>query len=124
MLAALGPFVFEAASFPFAELSRRTDWRHGKADRFGARAAAQFLGPGEDRLQLPGCLMPEVAGSFAAIDTLRAMADAGEAYPFVDGTGRVWGEYVIVGMDETRRHMLVDGTPRAVDFTLDLDRVA
>lgn len=123
MLASLGLFVFDLASFPFAEMSHRTDWRQAKTERIGARAASQYLGPGDESVSLAGAIVPEVAGSYGAIATLKKMADQGEAWPLVDGSGTVWGNFRIVGMDARRRHMLVDGTPRLVDFTLDLDRV-
>ncbi len=122
-LAALGLFVFEFATWPFDQLSRRTDWTHASTPRVGARDASQFVGPGEERLTIAGALVPEAAGSFASIDTLRRMAAEGEEYQFVLGTGEVWGSYVITGMDETRRYLTDDGTPRMIDFTLDLRRV-
>ena len=123
MLAALGLFVFEAATFPFAELAARADWRHASAPRVGARDASQYIGPGEETISLPGALLPEAGASFGAIATLRAMAEEGEAWPFIDGGGTVWGSYIIVSMDQRRRAMLVDGTPRVIDFTLELRRV-
>ncbi len=123
MLAALGLFVFDLTSFPFADLTRRTDWRQAKAERIGARSASQYLGPGDEGVTLAGAIVPEVAGSYGAITTLRQMADQGEAWPLVDGNGTIWGNYRITGMDERRRHLLVDGTPRMIDFTLDLDRI-
>lgn len=124
MLAALGLFVFETATFPFADLGRRTDWRHARAPRIGARDASQFVGPGDDSVSIGGVLLPEAGARYGSIDTLRQMADEGEALPFVDGSGRVWGSFVIVSMDERRRFLLIDGTPRAIDFSLELQRVA
>lgn len=123
-LAALGLFIFEFATWPFEELSRRSDWGHAAAARVGARDALQFTGPGDETISIQGKLAPEVAGSFASIDTLRAMADEGDEYQFVLGTGEVWGGFVIVGIDERRKAMLADGTPRLIDFTLDLKRVS
>ena len=124
MLAALGEFIFGLATFPFADLSRRSDWRHARTPRLGARDATQFLGPGDETLQLSGVLVPGVGGSYTAIATLRRMADAGEEYPFVDGAGNVWGNFRITGLDERRKYLLVDGTPMMIDFAIDLDRVS
>jgi phage protein U len=124
MLAALGLFVFELASLPYDELQRRTEWRHPRAPRVGARDASQFVGPGDERLSLAGVLLPEVAGSFAALRTLREMADEGEAWPFVTGTGEIFGQFVLISLDERRRYMMVDGVARMVDFSIELDRVA
>ena len=54
MLAALGMFIFDTDTTLFDELSRRRSWRHGRTERFGARAASQYLGPGEDQVTLSG----------------------------------------------------------------------
>lgn len=123
-LAALGLFIFEFATWPFDELSRRSDWGHASAARVGARDALQFTGPGDETVSIAGKLAPEAAGSFSAITTLRAMADEGDEYQLVLGTGDVWGGFVIVGLDERRKFLLVDGTPRLIDFTMDLKRAS
>lgn len=123
-LASLGLFVFEFATWPFEDLKRRTDWTFANNPRVGARDAHQFVGQGQEQVQIAGRLCPEAAGSFSAIGTLRAMADTGEEHQLVLGTGEIWGSFVIVGMDEGRKHLMDDGTPRLIDFTLDLLRVA
>ena len=123
MLAALGLFVFDMATFPFSDLSRRSAWNHARSARVGARDASQYVGPGDDQVSISGMICPEAAGSYGAIDTLRAMADEGEAWPFVDGTGVVWGNYIITSLDERRASLLVDGVPRKIDFAIELIRV-
>jgi phage protein U len=121
-LAALGLFVFELATFLPSSIKRDSQWIHAAADRVGARPSSQFVGPGAEALSIAGAIVPEAAGSYGAIDTLRKMADEGEAWAFVDGAGKVWGNYVIAHLGEDRRHMMDDGTPRMIDFTIDLDR--
>ncbi|MES2339579.1 MAG: phage tail protein [Pseudomonadota bacterium] len=123
MLAALGLFVFDITSLPFGELTHKREWKHEAAPRVGARDGSQFVGPGEDSVSLSGALVPGVVGRFAALDTLVDMADRGDTYQFVDGTGRVWGGYVILLLDTRRKHLMIDGVPRWVDFTIDLRRV-
>jgi phage protein U len=122
-LMSLGLFVFELATLPFSEMQRRSDWRHARNDRVGARAAAQYVGPGEDNITLSGVLMPEAAGTLDSIETLRAMADNGDAYPLIDGLGRIVGQYVITALDERKTHFLDNGVARKTDFALDLARV-
>lgn len=123
MLAALGLFVFELATIPFGEVQRRRDWRHEPVKLVGARDQSQFVGPGDDLITLSGILVPGVAGSFAAIDTLVDMAGAGENYTFVDGAGRVWGEYAILALDTRSKYLMIDGVARMIDFALDLRRI-
>ncbi|EGD58376.1 Phage P2 GpU protein [Novosphingobium nitrogenifigens DSM 19370] len=123
MFAALGLFVFTADSLLFDELQRARGWRHGSTDRFGARAASQFLGPGEDTITLPGKVVPELAGRYSSLDRLAAMADTGEGYILMNGAGTIFGTYVITRLDETHRALIDTGVARAVDFTIELKRV-
>ena len=123
MLAALGLFVFETASLPFGEFTRREDWRHVRSPRIGERDAVQFVGPGEDRVTIAGCLIPGYAGRHSAIETLRDMAASGEPQALLDGTGAVWGSYTIDSLDRRGSYLTIDGVPRKVDFTLELSRV-
>lgn len=121
-LAALGLFVFELATFLPSKIDRDRQWSHPANPRVGARDALQFTGVGPDTLSVAGAIVPEAAGSYGSIDTLVKMADEGEAWAFVDGAGKVWGNYVITGMREARVHLMDDGTPRMIDFSIDLMR--
>lgn len=121
-LMTLGMFLFGMDQMAYSEMQRRKTWRHEKSERFMARAASQFVGPGDDTITLPGTLVPEAAGTFSAIETLIAMADTGDDYPLVDGLGRVLGHYRIVSIDQTHRAIMAGGIPRVIDFSIELDR--
>jgi len=122
-LLTLGMFLFGIDAMAYSELSRRTSWRHATSERFMARPASQYLGPGEDNITLAGRLMPEVSGQFVAIDIVKAMADTGDDYPLVDGLGRVLGHFRIVRIEENQIGIMGGGLPRGVDFVIDLERV-
>lgn len=121
-LLTLGLFVFAMDSLPFNELQRRTDWRHAKADRHGLRPAAQFIGPGEDKVTVTGTLVPEIAGSYSSIERLREMAASGDAWPLVDGAGNQLGLFRIMAVDERQTAHVPGGLARKIDFAIDLDR--
>lgn len=123
MMAALGMFVFELATLAFDELQRRSDWHHPAAERAGARAASQYTGPGSDRIILPGSVYLEIADGRVSLDQLRQTADTGEAQALVDGSGTVWGSFTIISLDERHTAFLPDGTPRRIDFSIELMRV-
>jgi phage protein U len=123
MLAALGMFVFDTDTALFDALQRQRDWRHQRTDRFGTRAASQFVGPGEDRVTLTGALIPELAGTYSAMETIAAMADEGEAYPLSDGTGTILGTFTIERLSEQKANLIDDGRARRNDFTIELSRV-
>lgn len=123
MMMSLGQFVFSLPTLAYQKLQRATEWRHAKNPRVGARAASQFVGPGDDNITLDGVLMPEVAGKYSSLDTLRDMADQGAAWSMVDGNGVVYGAWVIVRLNETGTLFFKDGTPRRKEFTIELLRV-
>ncbi|WP_435605880.1 phage tail protein [Pseudomonas knackmussii] len=124
MMMALGMFVFSLSTAAYQELQQQTEWRHPTTSRIGAQPARQFLGRGEDSITLPGVLLPELAGTLLSLDALRAMANTGKAWPLVEGNGRIRGLWVIERMSETRTLFFSDGTPRRIEFSLELSRTA
>lgn len=123
-LAAIGMFAFTTDSALFDAMDRDREWRHERTERFDAIAASQFVGPGADRLTISGKLVPEVLGRHGAIETLAEMAETGDAYPFMDGLGRVLGHYTIDRIGERFANLTEDGAARVNDFTIELTRVA
>ncbi|AZE54035.1 Phage tail protein [Pseudomonas synxantha] len=122
MMLSLGMFVFSLSTLAYQELQRQTNWRHASNSRVGAPPALQFVGRGDDTITLPGIILPELAGSVLSLDALRLMANTGKAWPMVEGTGRIYGLWVIESLSETKTVFFRDGTPRRVEFTLTLKR--
>lgn len=123
MMMTLGTFVFSLPSLAYQQLQRQMAWRHASSERINARPANQFLGPGEETIELSGIVAPEITGRPASLDTLRQMADDGEHMPLVEGTGKVLGSYVILAVNTTHTLLFADGAARRIDFTLSLRRV-
>lgn len=123
MMMTLGMFVFGMPTLAYQEFQRETAWRHSSTSRIGSRPARQFLGPGDDLITLPGVLLPELAGKTLSLDALRIMADTGKAWPLIEGTGRIYGIYVIESMSETKTLFFKDGAARRIEFSLKLARV-
>lgn len=123
MLLALGLFAFGIPTLAHDELQRRSSWRHATSPRIGARDATQFVGAGEETIAIAGTAYAELSDGRASLDELRAMANSGDAWPLVDGAGRVFGAYVIQTIDEGQSVLLADGTPLKIDFTINLLRV-
>lgn len=122
-LLSLGMFVFGMDTLAYDELSRRVSWRHPQSDRFMARAASQFAGPGEDSITIGALLVPEIAGSYSSLATLEGMADTGDSWQLLDGLGRVLGSYRIDSLEEAHRDVMAGGIPRAKAVTIELSRV-
>ena len=122
MMLSLGMFVFSLSTLAYQELQRQTNWRHASNSRVGAPPALQFVGRGDDTITLPGIILPELAGSVLSLDALRLMANTGKAWPMVEGTGRIYGLWVIESLSETKTVFFRDGTPRRIEFTISLKR--
>lgn len=123
MMMALGMFVFGMHTVAYQELQRQTAWRHASTSRIGTNPARQFLGKGDDTITLPGVLVSGLTGTQISLDALRYMADSGNAWPLIEGTGRIYGLWVIESMQETRTYFFKDGAARRIEFSLTLQRI-
>lgn len=121
-LMTLGMFLFSMDSATYQSLQRSRNWRHETSERFGARPAAQFTGPGDDHVTLSGLLVAEIGHRYSSIETLAEMAGAGETYPLIDGLGRIFGHYRIVTIEEEHLSILAGGVPRHIGFRIELER--
>lgn len=119
----LGQFLFKTSTLAFQEIQRQRAWNYAdNAIAFG-RAKKQFMGAGEDAVTLPGLIYEEYGlGSRFALDEVASMADTGQGFVLMDGSGYLYGVYVINSIDETKSILLDNGVPRKVDYTLKLSR--
>lgn len=122
-LMAFGMFVFGLETAAYQDFQRQTEWRHGSTSRIGTNPARQYLGRGDETITLQGVLLPALAGTVLSLDTLRTMADTGKAYPLIEGTGRIYGVWVIDSLTEGRTIFFSDGAARRIEFSLSLKRI-
>lgn len=122
MMMIFGTYVFSLSTAAYQQMQRQMDWRHVSSARVGARPARQYVGQGDDSITLQGTISAELTGDPDTLDDLRALADEGKPQALVEGTGRVYGGYVLVSLIETRRELHSDGTPRLIDFQMQLER--
>ena len=118
----LGGYTFSIDSAAYQTLSRTTEYRWRAQPRVGRLPAHQFIGPGEETLSLEGVIYPHFKGGLGQLDAMRAEAGKGEPLMLVDGTGRIWQQWVISGVEETHKILFEDGTPRQMEFRLQLSR--
>lgn len=123
MMMSLGMFVFGMHTLAYQELQRSTAWRHASNARVGTNPARQFVGRGDDTITLPGVLVSGLTGKQASLDDLRDMADTGKAWPLIEGTGRIYGLWVIENISEGRAYFFKDGAARRIEFVISLQRI-
>lgn len=122
MLMSLGLFVFTLKSVPFQKIDRQTRERWAKSERFGAPAATQHIGPGDDTITLSGVLLPQLTGGPVHLETLRTMKSGGKAWILAQGDGRILGMWYIEAINETQTHFTTTGKAKKIEFTLILQR--
>lgn len=123
MMLTLGLFVFQLNTLPYQSFQRQVSWRHPTNSRVGTSPASQFVGRDNDKVSLDGVLLPELTGGTVSLALLEAMADQGKAWPLIEGTGMIYGMFVVESLNTTRTVFFKDGAARKIDFTLALKRV-
>lgn len=123
-LAILGMFVFRAKTIPFQSYDRSQSWKHPHQNTVGGMPPSQFTGSNPEEITLSCELRPEITGDYQDIQDLRDMADTGKPYPFILGTGRVLGSYVITDIQENSSQLNHDGSARAIVFSMTLKKVS
>jgi phage protein U len=119
----LGLFVFQLQTVPYQSLQRDVDYRWPVNNRVGLRPLPQFLGVNEEKITLSGVLMPEITGGRLSLMALNLMADEGKAWPLLEGSGTIYGMFVVNSVSETHTEFFSNGAPRKIEFTLTLTRV-
>jgi phage protein U len=119
----LGLFVFQLQTVPYQSLQRDVDYRWPVNNRVGLRPLPQFLGVNEEKITLSGVLMPEITGGRLSLMALNLMADEGKAWPLLEGSGTIYGMFVVNSVSETHTEFFSHGAPRKIEFTLTLTRV-
>jgi phage protein U len=120
---ALGDYRFSIPTAAYQDLERTNEWRWATVDRIGVTPAKQFMGPGEDAITMSGIIYPGMVASRQGLEQvprMRAEAALGLPRLLVDGSGRVWGEYVITNLREGQKTFFSDGAPRAIEFSISL----
>jgi phage protein U len=124
MLMVFGQFVFQTDTLSFNELQRQRAWNHASNPVAKGRAKRQYVGIGDETISLSGLIYQEHGmGNRQSLDDLAIMADQGSGFTLMDGSGYLYGVYIIENLDETRSVLLFNGVPRKIDFSLKLTRV-
>jgi len=116
----LGDFAFMVGTIAHQTLKRTHEYRWARQDRLLRAPARQFVGVGDERIDLDGYLLPHYTGGADALNTLRTRASAGQPQELVDHYGAVYGRYVVESIEETDNELDPHGQPRRVDFRIAL----
>ncbi|HDX9865147.1 TPA: phage tail protein [Escherichia coli] len=122
MMMIFGMFVFELKTLPHQQIQQSKTWRHVKNERINRSAAWQYIGAGDDQITLSGMLYPEITGGEVSLTLLNTQAYTGCPWPLIDGTGQIYGMYVITGLQTTRSELDRYGKAKKIEFSISFQR--
>ncbi|WP_269497200.1 phage tail protein [Castellaniella sp. S9] len=120
VLLILGAFPFMVGTAAYQTIKRSHEYRWATQARLMRAPAKQFVGVGNEQIDLDGYLLPHYTGGGGSMDILRAQAARGEPMDLVDHFGLIYGQYVIEHIEETSSEVDVRGTPRRIDFRISI----
>jgi len=120
VLLSLGPVQFLSGALAHQSIARSVDYRWPAQERLGRAPAHQFLGRGEETIELSGYTLTHYTGGAETITRLRALADQGEPQALVDASGTVLGLYVLTRVETTGSELDASGRPLMLEFRLSL----
>lgn len=123
MMMVFGMFVFMLRTTPYQQLQHSQEWRHVKNERVNQSASWQYIGAGDDNITLSGVLYPEITGGNLSLSALETVGYAGRPWPLIEGTGRIYGMYVLTRLERGKSEFDRFGNPKKIEFTLSLSRV-
>lgn len=123
MMMIYGTFVFQLSTLPHQQIQHTKNWRHVKNERINRSAGWQYIGAGDDRISLSGLLYPEITGGEVSLTALTTLAYTGLPWPLIDGTGQIYGMYVISSLQTTRTELDRYGRARKIEFAVSFERV-
>ena len=119
-LMTLGEYVFGVDSAAYDEMRRVAEYRWERLQRLGRPPARQWLGPGDEAIELGGTIYPVRRRGEEEMDALRAEARKGEPLRLMLGTGEILGLWTVERISETGTFHLPGGVARKVEFRVRL----
>ncbi|HAV8353453.1 TPA: recombinase family protein [Escherichia coli] len=118
----MGRFFFHVMG-ALAEMERELIVERTRAGLAAARAKGRVGGRRPKLTTEQWAQIGRLTGGRMSLLALEQMAEQGKAWPLIEGSGTIYGMYVIEGLNQTKTEFFRDGMPRRIEFTLSLKRV-
>lgn len=126
VMLALGDYRFSVDTAAYQSLQQSQTWGWVEQARVGSQPLLQLTGKSLRSITMTGTIFPEYKGGFNQVSLMRKEADKGTPLTLlsmsetVDSSGLIVGDFVIVSVSETHRAFRKDGSPRAIEFSIEL----
>lgn len=121
---ALGAFRFSIDTAAYQQLERQSSYKWEEVERFGQAPLMQYCGYDSETISLQGTILPEYKGGLGQMSQMRVQASLGISLPLVSGTGNYFGLWVIESINEAQEVFWANGTPRKINFQINLKKYA
>jgi len=127
----LGPIRFAVEQSAYQKLQRTTQYTWASQTPLGhpvmkylglGGPSRQYIGPGEDGINLDGTIYPQYNGGPLQLTLMRLSAGIGIALPLITGSGLIMGRWIIESVGDTRSEFFDNGAARKIEFSLSLKR--
>jgi phage protein U len=122
MLYSLGPLVFEVAPFNTHEVKRTASADFAAKDLLGRRKSHEFVGDGDEKIELRGKLFPQKLGGLDGLAMLEGLRASGTPYMLMRGDGTPLGWFLVERVQEQSSHHDAKGVGRLIEFEIELVR--
>ncbi len=116
----LGPYPFSIRTAAYDALKKTSAWRWSSQARIGRVPALQYTGRDSQTIQLSGTIIPHFNGGLRQVELMRIAADQKTPLIMVDGSGFVWGDWVITSISDSQSRFMGDGAARKIGFDISL----
>ena len=122
VLLTIGKYQFSIDTAAHKDLQRTQTFRWASQARLTREPAMQYMGPGSVNINLSGSIYPTYRGGLNQINDMVNEAKKGKPLTLVDGRGNNHGRFCIKQISDTQQVFFGDGTPRKIDFQMQLEQ--
>ncbi len=114
----LGDYRFSIETAAYQSLTRTTRYRWQKQERVNRAPAHQFVGPGDNEIELKGTIHPHYKGGLGQLQAMRNEAGKGVALDMFDSMGHIHDLWCITEIEEQQTVFDRGGVPLKQEFRL------
>jgi uncharacterized protein len=129
-----GDFIFKSTTIPITSIQKDESVKWSSFDRAKNSSARMWQSDGNNTINVEGVIFPEyspaegIQGNLSGptgrfqLDTLRSMQLTKIPYLLIDGTGVIFGKYILTKISQTQDKFLHNGIPRKQSYNLTFEK--
>lgn len=123
MLYQVGPLALDTFPIEVGSAEIETSGDFAKHELISSRRGYEFVGPGEDSLDLSGQLLPFHIGGLSELEFAKQLCTTGEPVFVMRGDGQVMGWYQLMKVKERHSQIGPGGVGFVVAYALHLEKI-